>query len=435
MRSLFRLALPVTLSYLGLMLMGSVDLIAVGRVSAEAVGAVGIGTSVFGWLMITGIGLMAALDYLIGHSYGAGEHEEGFRYFSQAVLVTIFLSAALTGVMVFLSFHLDWLGINPQLRGESESYLRVLAFSLLGALMFNVFRQYLNAVGIARPAVVVMIVANVLNAVANYVLVFGNWGAPAMGAVGSAWATLLARIWMMLAMGLVLWNWDRRNHRFFQMIPIQMEWARMKRLLNLGLPAALQMNFEIGVFAVATGLAARLSAVELAAHQIVLNVASMAFMVPLGVGSAAAVLVGQALGAREPALAVKLGWRAFGLGAGFMTCSCAAFLLFPSTLLGFYTNDPSVIAVGTGILFLAGLFQIADGVQVVGTGALRGLADTRTPMIANLIGHWAIGLPLGAYLCFSAGRGIWGLWVGLASGLVSVALALLIRWRIATRAL
>jgi MATE family multidrug resistance protein len=209
----------------------------------------------------------------------------------------------------------------------------------------------------------------------------------------------------------------------------------MGQLLRLGFPAAMQMVLEVGVFALATTLAARLPAEALAAHQIVLNIASLTFMVPLGVGSATAVLVGQALGRGEQAGAVTTGWRGFQLGVGFMAISGLAFLLFPGPLLGCYTHDPGVIRIGRSILLLAAFFQLADGTQVVGTGALRGLGDTRAPMIANLCGHWFVGLPLGVWLCFGLRYGLAGLWVGLATGLIVVAAALLWRWWASTRKL
>jgi MATE family multidrug resistance protein len=200
------------------------------------------------------------------------------------------------------------------------------------------------------------------------------------------------------------------------------------RLIGLGLPAASQITLEVGVFAAATALAGRLPAAALAAHQIAINIAAFTFMVPLGVGSAGAVRVGQAIGRRDPAGAARAGWTALLFGAGFMTCSAALFLLLPGVLIGAFTADRRVLDVGVSLLMVAALFQLFDGIQAVATGVLRGLGDTRTPMIWNLAGHWFVGLPLGYFLCFTFGLGVIGLWWGLSSGLIICGVSLLIAW-------
>jgi MATE family multidrug resistance protein len=202
----------------------------------------------------------------------------------------------------------------------------------------------------------------------------------------------------------------------------------MARLIGLGLPAASQITLEVGVFATATILAGRLPAAALAAHQIAINIAAFTFMVPLGVGSAGAVRVGQAIGRRDPAAASRSGWTALLLGCGFMACSAACFLLLPRLLIGVFTTDARVINVGVSLLMVAALFQLFDGVQTVSTGVLRGLGDTRTPMVWTLAGHWFVGLPLAYLLCFPAGMGVVGLWWGLSSGLIICGLGLLLAW-------
>jgi MATE family multidrug resistance protein len=202
----------------------------------------------------------------------------------------------------------------------------------------------------------------------------------------------------------------------------------MARLLRLGLPAATQVTLEVGVFATATVLAGGLPTAALAAHQIALNIAAFAFMVPLGVASAAAVRVGQAVGRRDREGAAQAGWTALLIGAGFMSCSATVLLLLPRQLIGAFTFDARVVEVGVSLLTVAALFQLFDGVQTVATGALRGLGDTRTPMIWNLFAHWFVGLPLGYALCFMLGLGVVGLWWGLTSGLVICAVGLLTTW-------
>ena len=205
--------------------------------------------------------------------------------------------------------------------------------------------------------------------------------------------------------------------------------------ISLGLPAALQITIEVGVFAVATALIARLNPVSLAAHQIALNAASVTFMIPLGVGSAGAVRVGQAIGRRDPAAAGRSGWTAIGIGATFMFCAGLVFLFAPRYVVALFTSDAAVLKAGVSILSVAAFFQLFDGIQGVATGVLRGSGDTRTPMLCHLAGYWLIGLPLGYFLCFNQSWGAAGLWIGLCVALILIGSVLLGVWSRAVRRL
>ena len=260
------------------------------------------------------------------------------------------------------------------------------------------------------------------------ILIHGHFGAPAMGVRGSAWATVLARVMMAaLLLGVIVVRERGRRPGLFE-TRLRLEAPAMRGLIALGLPAALQITLEVGVFASATALAGRLPAVALAAHQIAVNIAAFTFMVPLGVASAAAVRVGHAVGRRDLDAASRAGWTALVLGTMFMTCSALSFLVVPRALIGGFTSDSQVMAIGVRLLTVGAIFQLFDGVQAVATGALRGLGDTRTAMTWNLAGHWFVGLPLGYALCFVLGLGVVGLWWGLTSGLVICGIALLSAW-------
>ena len=211
--------------------------------------------------------------------------------------------------------------------------------------------------------------------------------------------------------------------------------AWMRRLLALGVPAASQLTLEVGVFAASTALAGRLAPIALAAHQIAIHIAALSFMVPLGISSAGAVRVGHAVGRADSAAAERAGWTAILLGAGFMACTAAAFILIPRVLMGAFTRDERVLQLGVSLLAVAAVFQLFDGIQGVATGVLRGLGDTRTPMLWNLVGHWFVGLPSGYVLCFVLGRGVIGLWWGLSIGLIICGVALLVVWARRIRAL
>ncbi|MBM3803392.1 MAG: MATE family efflux transporter [Acidimicrobiia bacterium] len=249
-----------------------------------------------------------------------------------------------------------------------------------------------------------------------------------MGTEGAGWATTVSRVYIMAVLLAAIVRHESRERSGLWQTPLKIEPARLWRLVALGFPAAMQTVLEVGVFAVATALAGRLAPVALAAHQIGLQVASLTFMVPLGVASAGAVRVGQALGRRDPAAAGRSGWMALALGAGFMGVAGLVLLSFPRVIMRVFTFDTGVIAVGASLLLLAAVFQLFDGLQVVATGILRGTGDTRTPMVCNLIGHWLVGLPVSYVFCFVMDWGLFGLWIGLSLGLIVVGAVLLQIW-------
>lgn len=428
MRPLLQLAGPVVLAEVGWMTMGLVDTVMVGHVSATALGAVGVGGTLCFTVALFGIGLLLGLDYTVAHAVGAGEQHEAHRWLVQALYVA--LIASLPG-MALVWWGMPWLsliGVRPEVLSEAILYGRALSWSLFPLFVLTAVRRYLQAFGLVRAVTVAVVSANVLNAAANWVLVFGHLGFHAMGAEGSGWATCMSRIYMALCVLIYLLVYDYRHHSGLRDTPLRPDGARIHRLMVLGLPAATQMALECGVFATATALAGRLEPVALAAHQIALNAASFTFMVPLGISSAGAVRVGQAMGRRDVTAAARSGWTALFCGAVFMVCAGAAFVLFPTSIIRLFTPDRTIIATGAALLLVAALFQLFDGVQVVATGVLRGSGDTRTPMLSNLVGHWVLGLPIGYALCFRWGWGVVGLWVGLCVGLVAVAVVLLWVW-------
>ena len=441
---MFVLALPVVMAELGWMTMGLVDTLMVGRLGPEAIGAVGIGSSLFMGVCIFAMGLLLGLDTLVAQAFGAGRTNECHRWLRYGVLLAALLSVPVTLVVLALSAALSGWGLHPTVLGLTQPYLDVLAWSIPPLLFYAAFRRYLQGMGIVRPLIVALVLANVLNAFVNWVLIFGRFGAPAMGVRGSAWATVAARVVMATVLLAVILYRDPRAFRSsgspVERVPHGAPAATgktaspMRQLIGLGLPAASQVTLEVGVFAAATALAGRLAPAALAAHQIAVNLAAFTFMVPLGIASAGAVRVGHAVGRRDPDGAARSGWTAILFGSVFMSCAAAAFLLFPRVLIGAFTRDPAVLAIGVSLLFVGAVFQLFDGIQGVSTGVLRGLGDTRSPMIWNLAGHWFIGLPLGYSLCFVAGLGVVGLWWGLSTGLMICAVALLFVWirRVAT---
>jgi MATE family multidrug resistance protein len=419
---------PVALGELGWMAMTTVDTIMIGSAGPAAIGAIGIGSSAFYSFAIFGMGLLLGLDTLVSQAYGADNRDDCHRSLTQGVYLAMSLTVPLMILFAAMPPLFGVLEIVEPVRTLACTFIRVLSLSTLPLLLYAAFRRYLQAMGHVRPVMFVLISANLINWFFNWLLIEGHWGFPALGVAGSALSTGVARVYMATALAVFIWWFERGLEPGFRNLLRAPNWPRLRRLVQLGLPAATQILLEVGAFGAAAVLAGRLTPVALAAHQIAINCASLSFMVPLGISSAAAVAVGQAVGRREWGRARRNGFIAIGLGCSFMLCSALAFVLIPKLILGVYTQNPAVLFTGTGLLGIAALFQLFDGVQTIATGALRGLGETHGPMVVNLGGYWIFGLPIGYLLCFRVGLGISGLWWGLTAALVVIAAAHLWLW-------
>jgi multidrug resistance protein, MATE family len=421
---MIRLGGPLVLAELGWMAMGVVDTMFVGRVGAEAIGAVGLGTMVFYGIAICSAGVLLGLDTLVAQAFGAGDRKACHRSLVSGVWMAVLMIPFIMGAVWALEGILPHLGVDQTVMGATRSYLHALIWSAPPLLIYFALRRYLQALHIARPVMITLLTANLVNLAGNWILVLGHLGAPRLGAEGAGWATCFSRIYMAGALAYVLCKRDPEVLR----ISWRPEAARMWALLKLGAPAAGQMAVEIGVFATVTVLVSRLNAAALAGHQIALTTVSTTFMMPLGVSSAAAVRVGYALGRGDGDGAARAGWTALGLGAAVMSAAAIALLTVPEWIARLFTPEAAVIANAATILRVAAFFQLFDGLQIVVTGSLRGAGDTRTPMVCHLIGYWVIGLPLGAMLCFGRGLGAPGLWMGLSAGLIVIGVVLTAFW-------
>jgi MATE family multidrug resistance protein len=429
LRAMVALAVPVVLSELGWMAQGVVDTIMVGRLGPAAIGAVALGNAVCYTPSLFGIGLLLGLDTLVAQAYGRKDYDGCHRWLAQGLYLAAIVTPVVMVSVWLASFGYARFGISPEVAGPAASYLRVLNWGTLPLLIYGGTRRYLQGVGQVRVVTVTFVGANLLNWLGNWVLIYGKLGMPAMGVDGSALSTVIARLFMALALVGFAWRYERkRGHPLFK------HWAgpsleKLRQLVRLGAPAAGQIVLEVGAWNGATLAAGWLTPVALATHQIALNYAALTYMVPLGVSAAAAVSVGHAVGAGDAAKARRAGWLALALGTGFMLMAAVLFLVAPGPLIALFTTDAQVMAVGPGLLGLAAVFQIFDGIQIVSTGSLRGLGETRSPMVANLVGYWAFGLPLGLTLCFVFKWGIYGLWIGLTVALIVIASTLLWRWK------
>jgi MATE family multidrug resistance protein len=429
-RLTLRLALPLIFAEVGWMSMGIVDTVMVGRLpnSAVAIGATGLGQSLYHSVAIFGGGLLLGMDTFVAQAFGREDLDDARHSLVNGLFLAFLLTPLLMLAVSLWPALMQRFGISPELVEPMRPYLRALNWGTLPLLAYFALRRYLQAVNVAHPIMFALISANIVNASGNWALIYGHLGFRAMGITGSGWSTCWARVYMVLCLAITLLWVESKRLRPGWLNMIRIDVRRMSALLKLGAPAATQILCEIGAFSAATALIARLGAVALAGHEIALNCAALTFMVPLGISSAAAVRVGQQLGRRDPDGARRAGWSAILIGVGFMACSGSVFVSIPKLIARLFTPNPAVIQVGAQLLLVAAAFQLFDGLQTVATGALRGAGDTRTPMLANFVAYWLMGLPLGYVLCFKLGWGALGIWIGLCSGLMIIGSALLIAW-------
>ncbi len=426
LRELSRLALPIVLVQIAQMAMGVEDTMIVGHYSAAALAGVAIGSLYTFTISSFGLGLILGLEPLMAQAVGARDHDAMARAFQRGLAI-----AGVLGTLTMLSMLparplLLALGQPRSIVDVAAPYLLVTAPSQWAFLLFSLMRLVLQSRSTTRPIVVSIVAANAVNVALSIVLVYGFLGMPRMGPVGSGVATLISR-WAMV-LGLLAGGW--RDYRpLFRWHERSLKWTPMLHVLRLGLPVGTQILLEFGVFAVVGLLMGHLGPVASSAHQIALNIASLTYMVPLGVSSAGSVLVGRAIGAGRPEDARRVAASALLFGVGFMACAAVVLILAPGWLAHVYTGDRATIALASTLIPIAGVFQVFDGTQVVSIGLLRGSGDTRTPMLVNLFGYWLVALPLALWLGRGLGLGPVGLWWGLVAGLVVVALVVLARLR------
>jgi multidrug resistance protein, MATE family len=429
LRALLGLAIPVAMSEIGWMTMTVVDVIMVGKLGPAAIGAVGLGNAIYYAPSLFGIGLLLGLDALVSRSWGARDFDECHRWLAQAMYIALAFTPLLMLFMLLAEPLFTARGVDTQVGILTRSYVTILNWGTLPLLVYGGFRRYLQGVGLVRPVTFALISANLVNLAGNWIFIYGKLGMPALGVSGSAISTVVSRIYMAAVLVYFAWRHERgRGHPLFAHWPAP-DLRRIRALMNLGVPAAFQVVLEVAAFGTATIMASHLDPVALATHEIALSCAAYSFMVPLGISAAAAVAVGHAIGAGNPARARRAGWMAVALGVGFMAAAAVAFIVVPQPIMEIYSHDQEILALGTHILMIVAAFQIFDGAQTVATGALRGLGETRFPMLINFGGYWLFGLPMGAWLCFRLHWGLSGLWIGLTLALIVIAFLLLYRWQ------
>jgi MATE family multidrug resistance protein len=422
-----RLALPIVLAQVGIMSMGVVDTVMVGRVSAAALAAVALGNLYFFTICVVATGILMVLDPLISQAAGARDQERIALGVQRGLVLALLLVAPTALALWPVRPVLVLFRQPPALIALATSYVHISIAGLVPFLAFVVLRQSLQSLHRVRALVAVVIAGNVVNVVLNWVLVYGHFGSEPLGVAGSAWATAVSR-WVMSLL-LLVGGWSALRGALVPWRRDAIRLAPLGRMLRLGAPIGMQQALEFGVFAAIGLLMGFLGTPEMAAHEIALNLASLTFMVPQGIGAAAAVRVGHAVGEGDERAARERARTALVCGTAFMLCTAVMMRTMPGLIAAAYTNQSNVAVIAAALIPIAGVFQLFDGIQAVSAGVLRGLGDTRAPFVINLAGFWLCGLPISVALAFRTSLGALGLWWGLVAGLAVVATLLALRVR------
>lgn len=438
LRATFRLAWPLVIAQLAQNALQATDVIMMGWLGSEALAAGTLASAFMMPFFLLGVGIVGAVAPLTAQARGARDIKAVRRIVRQGFWAALLLGAILAPIILQIRTVFGWLGQDAELAARAEEYIQVGVFMLWPALGVIVLRSLLSSFDATRTILLITLGGVLFNAGANYLLIFGNFGMPRLELRGAALATVLTNI-LMFGIFLTFVLRHRRFKRFHILLRFwKPDWQRFRQIFTVGTPIGLTILAEVGMFTAAAMLMGLLGTDEVAAHAIALQCASLAFMVPLGLGIAATVRVGVAYGRGDAEGVRKAGWMSFAMGTGFMAVSALAFLLFGPMIVTIFL-DPSTpanqnaLALAASFLVIAGIFQLVDGAQVVAAHALRGLSDTQIPMVMAIFGYWCVGLPIAYLLGFTLElRGV-GIWIGLACGLTFVAVLLVARFAMRER--
>lgn len=429
LRENLHLAYPVMLTNLGHVLMGVTDNIMVGHLGATSLAAVGLATVVFNVLMLFGIGVSYAITPLVAEADGEGDHGRMEETFRHGLVINVANALLLAIVVMFGKNILYYINQSPEVVEQTMPFLNVIAFSLVPIMIFQSFKQFAEGLSNTRVALIVIIAANLMNVLLNYALIYGYFGFPAMGLMGAAWATFGSRVFMAVAIGVYIYA-APAFRKFRAMFSFgKYSGAFFKKMLHIGIPSGVQFIFEVAAFDFSLVMMGWLSIQAQAAHMIAINLATLSYMTTAGLAAAATVRVGYFSGKQDYANLRMASYSLLGMALTWMSLWTVLFIVGRYWLPGLYVEDEAVISIAATLLLVASVFQLSDGTQVVCASALRGLQDVKIPSVFIFLAYWIIGLPLGYWLCFKAGWGAPGIWVGLLIGLTLTATAMFMRFR------
>lgn len=423
-----QLSYPIMIGQVGVMLMSLIDNVMVGQLGAVPLAASSVANAIFFMLTIFGLGTISIVTPLIATRHGKEDKDECGALFSAGIKVAFAFGWLFVAISYLLVHYFHIFGQPKNVVPLATEYLIIIAFSAIPMMLFRVAKHFAEGVSATKPAMYVTYASAIVNVCLNYVLIYGKFGAPALGLAGAGYATLITRV--LMAAGMFWYVFTKPRFRPFlqQFTLLKATQKQTQAILKQGLPAGFQHFFEVSAFAGAAIMVGWLGAKPLAAHQIALNLAAVTYMAATGLGVAGSIRVGNAAGKDNPAQVFRAGTSAFMLVFIFMSLSCLVFISFNYSLVKVYIDDQQVINMAASLLIIAGFFQLSDGIQVVGLGALRGIGDVNLPTIITLVSYWVIALPVGYLLCFRFNWGVEGMWVGLLLGLTVSAVFLTLRF-------
>ncbi len=432
-RKTIYLSIPIIVGQIGQLSMSVVDNIMVGRVGTDALAAASIGNALFTLVMVVGLGISMAVTPLTAMAAGAGRDRDCGVVLRQGMIVNLLTGVILCALTLVGAEGIRFLNQPPDIVEPAIRYMQVLGLSLVPLMLFQSFRQFAEGISFLRPAMTITLAANLVNIGANWIFIYGNMGAPALGLTGAGIATLFSRIFMALALMAIIMtapSLKRFDPSFYYR---KIDLTIIKKLLKIGIPGACQYFFEVSAFAASSVMVGWMGTQALAAHQIALNLASISFMVAMGISAAATIRVSHAVGRKSANDVRRAGFSALLVCGGFMTLAGLVFVVFRYSLPGFYVADREVIHMAATLLVIVAFFQVSDGTQAVGLGILRGITDMKIPTLITLAAYWIMGLPSGYVLAFYFNLGIYGVWYGLLISLSAAALLMVLRFHAKTR--
>ena len=427
-KTTFLLAYPVMLSQLGQVAVGVADSMMVGRLGALELAASSLANSIFFVLLMFGIGISMGLTPLVSKAYGKGKTNQISRLFSNSLLINFLTSLVMLGLILLFARNLNLLNQPEEVEALALPFLLIITASLVPLMVFQAFKQFVEGLSQTKQAMFITIAANLVNVFLNWLLIWGHWGFPELGFLGAAWATLISRVLMMVLMGAYVLYSKRYADFGLRILRFKPNWTLCQRILKIGVPTGFQFIFEVSAFSAAAIMMGWIGVNALAGHQIALNLATISYMMATGLATAGMIRVSHYIGKEDYKGMREAGMVAFGLVATFMFGCALLFFVLRFWLPTLYIDDPQVISLAASLLILAGLFQLSDGIQVVGLGVLRGLEDVKVPTVVTFLAYWGLGLPLGYFLAFTMGMAEKGIWIGLLIGLTLTAGMLLYRF-------
>ena len=427
LKETIKLATPVAIGQLGHIMLGVTDSIMVGQIGAVPLAASSLVNGIVFLIVVFGLGMTLAITPLVSIARGKNEKVQCGVILRQSLLVNGAITILLLGILIFIADMIVYMNQEEAVAVQARSYAKIIAFSIIPFIIFQVYRQFIEGLAFTKPAMYITLMANLVNVFGNWVFIYGNLGMPAYGLDGAGYATLITRSFMAATLVFHVLKAKRYTDYEPSFRYRNINWPVIKELIRIGVPTGFQNFFEVGAFSFSAIMIGWLGSTQLAAHQIALSLASVSFMIILGISAAGTIRVGHAYGRKNINDVRQSGFLTTLFASSVMACFGIIFVVFRNKLPFIFTEDLAVIDIAAALIIVAALFQISDGAQAAGLGILRGITDVRLPMIFTFIAYWVIALPIGYFLGFTLKMEVVGIWIGLSAGLTAA--AIMLNWR------